>query len=164
MQRKEERHALHLGMSYFRHRSWPRYLVLGMLSRGSRFLVTVRIFQLQLTIDSIIPQYCAAFLDIGVLDRMFIMAGSVTTMGGVHAVLKHFYSNMVQAAARENDQAGLVITHTACRWIRKRISTISTFRQRQAGLASLGGAMALQPLGGKLKVWISQAVCHNPFS
>ena len=76
------------------------------------------------------------------------MVVSIVTTGGLHTALKLVYSNMVQGIARENDQAGLMITHLACR-IHKQISAMSTFRQRRAGSTSLGGAMALQPLGGK---------------
>jgi hypothetical protein len=60
--------------------------------------------------------------------------GITATLAVMYMVLDGFYSNMVQAAARDNDQVGLLFLHHVCRWGITGVLSLSSSQDSRSGI------------------------------
>ena len=89
---------------------------------------------------------------LGIPFHLFLAAAAF------HFLIDHIYHNMMLAATRETDEAGLVVTQHIYRWIEKGISRIRTSRRRQHHQRPDSSSWPLAYIG-RFITEISHSVC-----
>ena len=51
------------------------------------------------------------------VQGLVIIVGTAATITVVYKILDGFYENTIQAVARKNDKAGVIVLHHPCRWL-----------------------------------------------